>query len=545
MHSVSFVHSLEKVFPDEAPKAFISSFSMFKKERYAIQLVLYCDREETALRLLPPEFLKNHLKIFRVGLIPVSDSAFEKCNDDFILREGKMDKCPDLLEPVDWETTLRGRGYRALWLEIDGQNLESGNYQAVFTVETGDGKMEASLNMTVIDAELPKQELDFTNWFYCDCLADYYHVEIFSEEHWRIIENYVRFAAQHGMTMILTPLFTPPLDTEVGTERPTVQLVDVNLDENGYSFSFSRLERWISLCERAGISQFEMAPFFTQWGAKFAPKIVAKTRDGEKKIFGWETPADGEEYTTFLRAFAPELNQFMAEKGIADRCYFHISDEPGEDDFPRYEKHAKLLRSLFHGAGFIDALSEYRFYEAGLTDIPVPCVDKLTPFLGHVKNLWTYYCCAQADSHIVNRFFLFPSVRNRALGFGLYHYNCKGFLHWGYNFWYTCLSKAKVDPYRDASAGGEFGDGDAFSVYPGKNGEPLPSVRLKVLYDAFQDERAMRLLESLVGEEKARQTLENFFPNYSMNNYPKTELEFAELREKINHFISEQIKKTE
>ena len=42
--------------------------------------------------------------------------------------------------------------------------------------------------------------------------------------------------------MLLTPVFTPPLDTAIGGERRTVQLVDVHVTENGYTFGFDKFE---------------------------------------------------------------------------------------------------------------------------------------------------------------------------------------------------------------------------------------------------------------------------------------------------------------
>ena len=48
--------------------------------------------------------------------------------------------------------------------------------------------------------------------------------------------------------MILTPIFTPPLDTAVGGERRTVQLVGITKTGSEYSFDFTLLERWINLC---------------------------------------------------------------------------------------------------------------------------------------------------------------------------------------------------------------------------------------------------------------------------------------------------------
>ena len=48
-------------------------------------------------------------------------------------------------------------------------------------------------------------------------------------------------AAEHGINMLLTPVFTPPLDTAKGGERTTVQLVDVTFADGQWSFGFDRL----------------------------------------------------------------------------------------------------------------------------------------------------------------------------------------------------------------------------------------------------------------------------------------------------------------
>lgn len=50
-----------------------------------------------------------------------------------------------------------------------------------------------------------------TEWFHSDCLANYYGEEVFSEEYWRIVENFVKTAVKHRYNMLLTPIFTPPL----------------------------------------------------------------------------------------------------------------------------------------------------------------------------------------------------------------------------------------------------------------------------------------------------------------------------------------------
>lgn len=75
-------------------------------------------------------------------------------------------------------------------------------------------------------------------------------------------------AVDNGINMNLTPIFTPPLDTEIGSERPTVQLVGISKDESGYTFDFEKLKKWINMALECGIEYFEMAHLFSQWGAK-------------------------------------------------------------------------------------------------------------------------------------------------------------------------------------------------------------------------------------------------------------------------------------
>ena len=101
-----------------------------------------------------------------------------------------------------------------------------------------------------------------------------------------------------------------------------------------------------------------------------------------------------------------------------------------------------------------------------------------------------------------------PSARNRILGWQLYRHQIEGFLQWGYNFWFTFLSRRFIDPYAVTDSGEAFPSGDSFIVYPGENGEPVPSIRQLVFHEALQDMRALQLLESRIGREAAAQWLD-------------------------------------
>lgn len=446
---------------------------------------------------------------------------------------------PDIIKPCGTgHTTLRlySNQWKSLWIRVDTSEEAAGSFPITIRIREKENILsEDTFKLKILPSKLPEQKLLFTQWLHTDCIAQQYHIEVFSEEWWVMTEKYVRFAAQHGINMLLTPLFTPPLDTLPGGERLTVQLVDVIKTDYGWQFGFERLERWIQMAHRCGIFVLEASHLFTQWGAEHAPKIIARTNQGLQQVFGWNTDAAGPEYTGFLEVFLPQLTTFFRAKGLEGQVYFHISDEPAAEHLKQYEKLSHLIHRLTEGFPKIDALSDYSFYEKGLIDIPVCATNHIGAFLEHqTPHLWAYYCCCQADG-VSNRFLGMPGARNRCIGLQLYHHNIEGFLHWGYNFWMTQYSTKVINPYQVSDAGGAFPAGDAFSVYPGEDG-PIASVGLELFHEALQDLSVFQLAESLCG----REAVQSLYENISWKDFhhtPQSAEEILLLRHKVNQLI--------
>ena len=214
---------------------------------------------------------------------------------------------------------------------------------------------------------------------------------------------------------------------------------------------------------------------------------------------------------------------------------FHISDEPSEEHKADYLKAKAVVEPYLPGCILRDALSSYDYYTEGLVKHPVVATNHITPFIENdVPDLWAYTCCGQCVD-VGNRFLAMPSNRNRILGVQMWKYHITGFLHWGYNFWNSQLSKAVIDPFKVTDAGGAFPGGDGFSVYPGENG-PLPSLRQKVFAMALYDMRALSLAEEKLGRESV---LKLFGDGESMTfaNYPRTSSYLPDLRERVNEAI--------
>lgn len=530
--------SLQKVFSDEKPKASdIKVISMLRNERMSFQ-VAFCPEKSGIITVSLGGALADFSEVYLVKDIPVGTACFDDA-DDFYLRK-ESGNYPDYLVPASEKITVEKDKWYSLWIEVSPEGKFTGKNSVTVDIK-GDLTAHTEAEIEIIDADLPKQELVYTNWYHSDCLCNYYNIEPFTDEYWRINKNFIKTAVKHGMNCILTPLFTPPLDTKVGGERKTVQLVKVRKNGGKYLFDFANLRKWIAICRECGVEYFEMSHLFTQWGAKHAPKIVATDRKGrEKKIFGWFTRTSSKKYDKFLRQFSKELIKVIDDEGIREKCFFHVSDEPAIHHLKTYKRRAKLIEECFPGFKVIDALSDYDFYETGAVKNPIPAENDIEPFVGNVPELWTYYCCCQGKDYVPNRFVSMPSLRNRILGVLLYKYDIKGFLQWGYNFYNVQYSIKAINPYEVTDAGGAFPSGDSFVVYPAENGEAYESLRLKVFYDAFQDLAALKALEKKIGREKVVEILEKDLDKpLTFKEYPHDDNWLLSMREKINQMIKE------
>ncbi len=505
MLTTKLISSLEKVMLTDTAEKFspLEKISVLKGERLSFQ-VLYVPTdnhpyEHILWEIKAESELAKYTSARNVANIGVTKPCYkQKCDDKYLSYEPGF--YPDILLPLrngGAVATSYGAFIKSIWFEVEvPENFPAGEYPLTVTLESKLGKYLHTLKIDVIDAVLP--ELDgfkYTNWFHCDSLASYYGVEIWSERHWEIIENFAKSAVRSGVNLLLTPLFTLALDTRVGGERPTHQLVGVTKVGDRYEFDFSLVERWIDMCDRIGVKYFEICHLFTQWGAYHAPKIMATVNGEYKKIFGWGTDSVSPEYTAFLRSFLTEFLSFMKKRGLDKRCLFHISDEPSLDHLESYKAAKNSIAGLLEGYTIMDAMSKYELYEQGVVSTAIPSNDHIEPFLENkVPDLWTYYCCSQAKD-VSNRFIAQSSPRCRSIGMQMYKYDIVGFLHWGFNFYQNRHSMDAVNPYLNTCGDEWVPAGDMFIVYPAQDGTAYDSLRLPVFFDALQDMRAMKLCE--------------------------------------------------
>lgn len=564
------ISSLGKIFPDEVKGEGLKSASLLTNEAFSFQVAFKNEesfneitrvyvRVETDLDItLISEYFEGYVPVIRADFAN-SDNYFERKTaglypDPLFARKTNaeiLDDGPPWL-PIWTEQNQKyliesaNDSYKGLWFTINenGEDIKAGKYYIKVLFYNSDNREcigEEILDLNIIDACLPKQTLTYTAWFHCDCLADTYGVEVFSDRFFEIMRSYINLAAKTGMNMILLPAFTPPLDTSHGKERKTTQLVKVEMNDGKYSFDFSLMKKYIELCRECGIESFEHSHLFTQWGALSAPKIMA-TVDGEyKKIFGWETDSKSEEYVIFLRHYLKAIKVFLVEMNLEKNIMFHISDEPPIKHISYYENAFSIVADELKDYICGDALSDFEFYKKGYTNRPIVAVvsSEIDNFAENCDDYWVYYTNGELTENVSNRTISVPSARNRVLGLQMYVGGAKGFLHWGYNYYYGALSRGLFNPMANPCGYKQLA-GASYIVYPDISGEPIPALRMKVFYEAINDYRALQLLESLIGRDSVLHFIEKTVGKVNYKYCP-TNKELFEFRQNLNDEILKNI----
>jgi len=415
----------------------------------------------------------------------------------------------------------------AFWITVTiPQDTQPGLRELEVRFSVGEetvSKLTVSIEVRPFVSHLP-ESLPVTHWFYADALCDWYHVEPFEERFWAIVQPYMKDVAQHGGSSLYVPLFTPPTD---GVKRPT-QLLRVSTPSPGlYAFDFSDVRHWTELGTASGARYFEWTHLFVQWGVKYALRIYRSNADRESLLWPPETPATSEIYRNFLAQFLPAFYAFLRSENLLERSFFHLSDEPhGDEHLAAYQRAREMLRELAPWMRVMDALSDIRYGREGLTDIPIPSISTAHEYAAAGIPSWVYFCCGPRGRYL-NRLMDTPLAKIRMTGWLLYRLGAKGFLHWGYNYWYKSQTQQLIDPFIEQAglAWPGWAYGDTFLVYPGEHG-PLDSIRWETFAESLRD---YGLLQA-TGVEPADPLLADI-KGYA--DFPKTERWIREARKQL------------
>lgn len=391
---------------------------------------------------------------------------------------------PDgFLEPA--EVPLRGGVTEPLWVSIRvPAGTPAGRYRGridlTFAFTGTTEKLSVPVELDVWNFALPATPtFRHTEWAWVDQTADYYHLERWGPEHWGWIERIALDMAAHRQDMINTPFH---------------DLVDeVKLSKDNVRFEFRKLDRWLDIFQKAGVTWVE--------GWHVAGRHA-----------GWNGPITLNRPAKETERFIKAVYGHLKARGLAHKCVQHVADEPTPQNRDSYLKIANAVKRWLPGVRRIDALMDHHLGES--CEIRVPQIQEtMQPWTRkNGRELWSYVCVFPQGKW-PNRFIDYPSVRNRILFWLSHTMRLNGFLHWGYNYWKPWQGlphDIPLSPWTDTTGGSAWNvdtiplpAGDPFLVYPGKNGL-CSSIRWEVIRKGCEDYELLQLLAKAVRTPKRK-----------------------------------------
>jgi len=333
----------------------------------------------------------------------------------------------------------------------------------------------------------PRRDFPVTKWISADSIWEYYQIEPCGDRFWQLADAYIGNMVAHGCDTIYTPIFNARHEILV---RPAQLLRVRRSAPDRYEFDFADVQRWVRIALKHGARHLEFTHFFTPapTSGKHPQRIFERGEKIGPMLWPPESSATSDTYRKFLEQFIPRFKAFLEAEKILDRSFFHCAAEPdGDAQMADYRKARALLRELAPWMKVMDAMSDTRCATERLSDMPLPSIVTAPEFTRAGCPAWAYFCCGPRDSY-VQRLLDTPLPKIRMSGWLLYRLGAKGFLHWGYNYWFVFCTARISDPFLDAAVGAWPGlpAGDPFVVYPGEHG-PIDSIRWEVFAESLQD----------------------------------------------------------
>ena len=466
-------------------------------EVLSAQVVVKSDRDIKGLKatLYDPdgEVVPEYLARVRFGaFVPVDETM--TLTADPLLEVDSVDVDANLAQPV--------------WLTINlPRDIETGIYSGGLLELSASSGHQAYFTVTVelLPASLPAPP----DWsFYLNIWQDpsgvarAYNMELWSEEHWRLLELYASNFAAHGMKSIMTSIcYDPwksqsgyPFDTMVEWKYPG-ELKRGRADK--LEWDFTNFDRYVELMIAAGVQDkidmyaLVMGPGNTlDANIRYLDTTTGEYRTAEMKV--------GEAlWREVWKAFLPVLRKHLKEKGWFNRALLGFDEKPEKimklifDFIVAEAPDFKIASSGGYPGDKRKTGDEIVFHIDELVDRER--WDEIEPIVRRMhedENRYiTWYTACMP--HYPNTF-LFSSLREtRLLPWLAWKYGFDGYTRWAINaypedVWNQPLFK--------------WPSGDMFFIWPGKEG-PLDSMRWELLRQGIQDYEALRIAWKLA--EKA------------------------------------------
>lgn len=478
-----------------------------KNEETSVQLELFLDKKMWVnlddVMTLPWEGLVENLR-FEIESVVDCKLYFE----GDVLDDDKIYKKDVILNK---RSSYLPKGYSNLWLEMksDTEGIHNVTIK-IFKSEGFDDEeliFQKTLKLEVSSIEIPEKNIFYLDlWQHLSSLARVYDVEYYSDEHFRIIENFMKPLADAGQKVcdLIVSDYSWAGQECFKIYDNQSSLYEYNLIKpyikNGkLQLDFSALDRFIEICQNLGMcEEINLFGIIGNWNRgnfsvileDFDEPIKVRVHNLDSSKFTFiRTKKMYEEYVRQIFEHLVEKDLWSITRVMADQPRNVGEVSEGEALLRKIRDDVKIKYAIMHGnffenydqdtENFSIILNEYiRVQNGGLK-----MSDK-----SNFQNMTWYVCWTPFN---LNQFVKSSLIESRLVGYMTYLFDMKGFLRWNYCL-YPDSNDYRYRPDRWAC-------GDMFFVYPGKSGVPELSLRFKQLSYGNMDYSFLRYCESKLG----------------------------------------------
>lgn len=424
------------------------------------------------------------------GFVPVDESM--NMTADPLLEVSSVEVKANFAQPV--------------WITITlPADAAPGMYEGAFTATASPGgAVEFEVRLEVLPAVLspaPEWKFYLNIWQDPAGVGRTHGVELWSEQHWKILEAYAQNFAAHGMNSIMTSIVEEPWHSQAGVTYPSMVKWsypgEFKPGEAGkFEWDFSIFDRYVALMIEAGVKdKIDMYALVKGPGGTLDASIqYLDLSVGEQRVVEMEV---GEpEWEEIWIAFLPVLRKHLEDKGWFDIAMLGFDEKP--------ERIMEIIYSFIgtHARDFkVVSSGGYPGDENKTGDEIVFPMDDLRD-QRRWRNIEPLVKEMAADERYVSWYtacwphypntFLFSHLREtRFIGWVTWKFGFDGYTRWAVNFY-------PEDIWNQPRY--KWPSGDMFFVYPGRNG-PLDSMRWEVMRQGIQDYEALGMAMELA--EKA------------------------------------------
>ena len=436
-------------------------------------------RLECGLEQLP----NIKIDVFPVLYMEDDDGVYKA---DILSNDEAVEVKPGLTQPV--------------WLEICvGSEIKAGIYNGkvgiyVHKMFEDEEKLDTlDFTLEVKDMAMPdpcdyKYFLDL--WQHPSNISRKHEVHLWSEEHFEVLEKYIKTLAELGAKVITIMVSEIPWSGQFcckAVNYPSdmfeYSMIRVEKNEQGeFVYDYSAMKRYVNLCYKYGIDkEIEVFGLFNIWvneeegygsvAPDYPDAIRIRYFDKKDGCFKYVKTVDD------IKAYIKALEEYFIKEGLVDKVRI-CADEPA--NMEKFMKSMELLKKTAPRFKYKVAINHIEFMET-IKEVE-DCVvsfyvlkqsDDLEKIKRNTAGRVLYYVCC--GPRIPNTFLRSDLVEAQLLGILAGIMKFDGFLRWNYTAW----PEKPREKIRYKFPG--WPAGDTNFVYPGNDGRPLLTLRYKNL----------------------------------------------------------------